>query len=336
MPGASWVFCPFSGRGRLFVKRYAAERFIQMLVILFGTSFIIFFLFAMLPGDYIDSNVNLTPERAKELKALYGLDQPIWRRYVTWLGNVFSGDLGFSLKYQENVLSLLQKYVWNSFFVAFLALLITWSAAMITGVISAVRKYSWFDGIVTFLVFASMAFPSFFISLLFIKWFGVDLKILPVGGMIDTGSTSSGFSYVLEAARHMILPVVILSMLGIGSLTRYFRSGMFDVIRQDYIRTARAKGLKERTVIWKHALKNALIPAVTLLAFELPGLFSGAIIIEQIFGWPGVGRIQLESVHYRDYPVLMAFTLFLSCLTIVGNFLADIAYAAIDPRVRLK
>ncbi|KMO07775.1 ABC transporter permease, partial [Bacillus amyloliquefaciens] len=140
----------------------------------------------------------------------------------------------------------------------------------------------------------------------------------------------------LEAARHMILPVVILSMLGIGSLTRYFRSGMLDVIRQDYIRTARAKGLKERTVIWKHALKNALIPAITLLAFELPGLFSGAIIIEQIFGWPGVGRIQLESVHYRDYPVLMAFTLFLSCLTIVGNFLADIAYAAVDPRVRLK
>ncbi|MDR7907951.1 ABC transporter permease [Bacillus velezensis] len=318
------------------MKRYAAERFIQMLVILFGTSFIIFFLFAMLPGDYIDSNVNLTPERAKELKALYGLDQPIWQRYVTWLGNVLSGDFGFSLKYQENVLSLLRKYVWNSFFVAFLALLVTWSAAMITGVISAVRKYSWFDGIVTFLVFASMAFPSFFISLLFIKWFGVDLKILPVGGMIDTGSTSTGFSYVLEAARHMILPVVILSMLGIGSLTRYFRSGMLDVIRQDYIRTARAKGLKERTVIWKHALKNALIPAITLLAFELPGLFSGAIIIEQIFGLPGVGRIQLESVHYRDYPVLMAFTLFLSCLTIVGNFLADIAYAAVDPRVRLK
>lgn len=335
-PGASWEFCPFSGKEGLFVKRYAAERFIQMLVILFGTSFIIFFLFAMLPGDYIDSNVNLTPERAKELKALYGLDQPIWQRYVTWLGNVLSGDFGFSLKYQENVLSLLRKYVWNSFFVAFLALLVTWSAAMITGVISAVRKYSWFDGIVTFLVFASMAFPSFFISLLFIKWFGVDLKLLPVGGMIDTGSTSTGFSYVLEAARHMILPVLILSMLGIGSLTRYFRSGMLDVIRQDYIRTARAKGLKERTVIWKHALKNALIPAITLLAFELPGLFSGAIIIEQIFGWPGVGRIQLESVHYRDYPVLMAFTLFLSCLTIVGNFLADIAYAAVDPRVRLK
>lgn len=143
------------------MKRYAAERFIQMLVILFGTSFIIFFLFAMLPGDYIDSNVNLTPERAKELKALYGLDQPIWQRYVTWLGNVLSGDFGFSLKYQENVLSLLRKYVWNSFFVAFLALLVTWSAAMITGVISAVRRYSWFDGIVTFLVFASMAFPSF-------------------------------------------------------------------------------------------------------------------------------------------------------------------------------
>ncbi len=318
------------------MKRYILHRFLQMIIILFGTSFIIFFLFAMLPGDYIDSNINLSPERAQELKALYGLDQPILQRYFTWLGNALHGDFGYSLKHQENVISLLNKYVWNSFIVAIIALFLTWTIALLTGVFSAIKQYSWFDGCVTFLVFAAMSFPSFFISLLFIKWFGVDLQILPIGGMIDTGSHSTGFANILEVGKHMILPVIILTLLSVGSLTRYFRTGMLEVIRQDFIRTARAKGLKERTVIFKHALKNAILPAITLLAFELPGLFSGAIIMEQIFNWPGVGRIQLESVSFRDYPVLMAFTLFLSSLTIIGNFLADITYAAVDPRIRLK
>lgn len=318
------------------MKRYILHRFLQMIIILFGTSFIIFFLFAMLPGDYIDSNINLSPERAQELKALYGLDQPILQRYFTWIGNALHGDFGYSLKHQENVISLLNKYVWNSFIVAIIALFLTWTIALLTGVFSAIKQYSWFDGCVTFLVFAAMSFPSFFISLLFIKWFGVDLQILPIGGMIDTGSHSTGFAYILEVGKHMILPVIILTLLSVGSLTRYFRTGMLEVIRQDFIRTARAKGLKERTVIFKHALKNAILPAITLLAFELPGLFSGAIIMEQIFNWPGVGRIQLESVSFRDYPVLMAFTLFLSSLTIIGNFLADITYAAVDPRIRLK
>lgn len=318
------------------MKRYILHRFLQMIIILFGTSFIIFFLFAMLPGDYIDSNINLSPERAQELKALYGLDQPILQRYFTWLGNALHGDFGYSLKHQENVVSLLNKYVWNSFIVAIIALFLTWTIALLTGVFSAIKQYSWFDGCVTFLVFAAMSFPSFFISLLFIKWFGVDLQILPIGGMIDTGSHSTGFAYILEVGKHMILPVITLTLLSVGSLTRYFRTGMLEVIRQDFIRTARAKGLKERTVIFKHALKNAMLPAITLLAFELPGLFSGAIIMEQIFNWPGVGRIQLESVSFRDYPVLMAFTLFLSSLTIIGNFLADITYAAVDPRIRLK
>lgn len=322
--------------GEEYMKQYVFNRFLQMVVILFGTSFIIFFLFAMLPGDYIDSNINLTPQRAHELKELYGLDKPVLERYFTWLGNVLHGDFGYSLKHQEKVLSLLNKYVWNSFFVAIISLILTWSIALVTGVISAIRQYSWFDGFVTFLVFAAMSFPSFFISLLFIKWFGVDLKILPIGGMIDTGSNSTGIAYLLEVGKHMILPVSVLTLLSIGSLTRYFRTGMLEVIRQDYIRTARAKGLKERVVVFKHALKNAILPAITLLAFELPGLFSGAIIMEQIFNWPGVGRIQIESVGFRDYPVLMALTMFLSFLTIFGNFLADVAYAAVDPRIRLK
>ncbi len=312
------------------------RRFLQMIPTLIGVSIIIFFLFALLPGDYIDSNRKLTPERAHELKVMYGLDKPILQRYFYWVRDVATGNFGFSLKYQEPVTSLLNKFIWNSFIVAVTAMILTWSIALIVGVISAIRQYSLFDSLVTLGVFTAMSFPSFFLGLLMIKIFAVDLKLLPIGGMIDTGSITTGFAHIAEVIRHMILPVLILTLLSIGSLTRYFRTSMLDVIRLDFIRTARAKGLKERTVIFKHALKNAILPAITLLGFELPGLFSGAIITEQIFNWPGIGRVQLEALGFRDYPVLMALTMLLSCLTIAGNFLADILYAAADPRIRLK
>lgn len=307
-----------------------------MIPTLIGVSILIFFLFAAMPGDYFDSFVRLNPSRLAELKALYGLDQPVVKRYFMWISGVLSGNLGFSLKYQEPVTSLLNKYMWNSFIVAIVSVIISWTAALIIGVASAVKQNSWFDRIITVGVFVFMSFPSFFLGLLMIKFISVDLNILPIGGMIDTGSTTTGFSYILEVGKHMVLPVTLLTLLSLGSLTRYFRSGMIDVIKMDFIRTARAKGLKEKTVIVRHALRNAILPAITLLAFELPGLFSGAIITEQIFNWPGVGHIQLEAVSTRDYPVLMSFTLLLAALTILGNLLADVLYAYADPRIRLK
>ncbi|ABS20586.1 ABC transporter permease [Bacillus cytotoxicus] len=318
------------------MKTYIIRRLLQMIPTLFGTSIIIFFLFALLPGDYIDSNPKITPERAAELRELYGLNKPIMERYFHWLGNALQGNFGFSLQYQESVTSLLNKFIWNSFMVAIVALFLIWLIALIVGVFSATKQHSLFDKLVTVGVFAAMSFPSFFIGLFLIKVFAVDFHLLPIGGMIDVGSNSTGFAYVLEVAGHMILPVFILTLLGVGSLTRYFRTSMLEVVRQDYIRTARAKGLKEKAVIYKHALKNAILPAITLLAFELPGLFSGAIIIEQIFNWPGIGSIQLEALNFRDYTVLMGFTMFLSVLTIVSNFLADIVYAVVDPRIRLQ
>ncbi|WP_238916188.1 ABC transporter permease [Clostridium sp. YIM B02555] len=318
------------------MKKYILRRVLIMIPTLIGVSILIFFLFAAMPGDYFDSFVRLNPSRLAELKALYGLDQPVVKRYFMWISGVLSGNLGFSLKYQEPVTSLLNKYMWNSFIVAIVSVIISWTAALIIGVASAVKQNSWFDRIITVFVFVFMSFPSFFLGLLMIKFISVDLNILPIGGMIDTGSTTTGFAYILEVGRHMVLPVSLLTLLSLGSLTRYFRSGMIDVIKMDFIRTARAKGLKEKTVIVRHALRNAILPAITLLAFELPGLFSGAIITEQIFNWPGVGHIQLEAVSTRDYPVLMSFTLLLAALTILGNLLADVLYAYADPRIRLK
>ena len=276
--------------------RYTLRRFAQMVFMLFLLSILVFFLFALMPGDFFSGNRKLKPARLAELRALYGLDQPTIVRYFIWLKNVFHGDFGWSLQYNEPVTRLLKTYMMNSFIVALAAVVIAWTVAVVIGVFSATHQYSLVDKLVTVVVFASLSFPSFFIGLLAIKFFAVDLRWLPTGGMVDTGSNSTGFAYVLEVLRHMIMPTLLLAFFSAGSLTRYFRSGMLDVLRMD---------------------------------------FSGAIITEQIFNWPGIGSIQLAALNARDYEVLMTCTLLLSFLTILANFLADIMYAAADPRVRL-
>lgn len=260
------------------MKTYIIRRLLQMIPTLLGTSIIIFFLFALLPGDYIDSNPKITPERAAELRELYGLNKPIVERYFHWLGNALQGDFGFSLQYQESVTSLLNKFIWNSFIVAIIALFFIWLIALIIGVFSATKQHSLFDKLVTIGVFAAMSFPSFFIGLFLIKVFAVDFKLLPIGGMIDVGSNSTGLAYGIEVAKHMVLPVFILTLLGVGSLTRYFRTSMLEVVRQDYIRTARAKGLKEKTVIYKHALKMQFCRLLHCLHLNYQGCFQGQLL----------------------------------------------------------
>lgn len=317
------------------MTRFLLKRFALMALLLFGVSVLIFLLFALMPGDYFSSNRQLTPQRKAELRALNGLDQPLWLRYLGWLWSMLRGEFGYSLAYSRPVTELIGPLLFNSFLVAVSAFILTWLISIVSGVLSATRQYSWFDRLVTIWLFASLSVPSFFIGLLMIKFFAVDLHWLPTGGMLNTGSSSSGIDQAIEIGWHMVLPVAILTFLGVGSLTRYFRSGMLDVLRADFIRTARAKGLAERSVVFGHALRNALLPAITLLGFELPGLFAGAIITEQVFNWPGIGRMQLESVQTRDYAVLMTITMLLAFLTIAGSFIADVLYAVADPRVRL-
>ncbi|MCF3943738.1 ABC transporter permease [Oceanobacillus alkalisoli] len=318
------------------MNSYFIKRILYLIPTLIGASILIFFLYSLIPGDYVDTDPNLTAERKAELKELYGLDQPVITRYFTWVGNLFQGDLGYSLQFQRPVTEVLGNYIWSSFFVALASLIITWFLAIIIGVISATRHYSLFDSTVTFLVFAAMATPSFFLGLIMIKFFAVDLGWFPAGGMITTGSNFTGLEYFKDLAEHMILPVLVLVMLSVGGLTRYFRTNMLEVVRQDFVRTARAKGLKERVVIFKHAFRNAMLPAITLFAFELPALFSGAIITEQIFNWPGIGAIYMQAFTVRDYPLLMGFTMFIAVLTVISNLIADLLYGVADPRVRLK
>lgn len=317
------------------MSTYLTKRLLFIVAITFAASFLIFSLYAMTPGDYITSNIKLTPERKAELREIYGLNKPMLERYVLWLKNALQGDLGFSLAQAKPVLKLFNEYIWNSFLLAIVSTFFTWFIAVVIGVIAAYKQYSWFDTLVMIAIFAAMSIPSFFIGLFLIKILAVDFKWLPPGGMITTGSVATGWAYVKEVIHHMILPVVVMTLLGVGSLTRYFRSNMIEVIRQDYIRTARAKGLKESKVLYKHALRNALLPAITLVGFELPALFGGSIILEKIFNWPGIGHLYMTSFGLRDYPLLMGFTMLIAILTVIGTLLSDILYRVADPRVRL-
>ncbi|QHW33457.1 ABC transporter permease [Paenibacillus rhizovicinus] len=317
------------------MSTYITKRILYMIVILFAASFLIFCLYALTPGDFITGNIKLTPERKAELREIYGLNKPVIERYAIWMKNAFHGDFGYSLSQQKPVLTLFNQYIWNSFLLAVVSTFLTWLIAVVVGVVAAYKQYSWFDTIVMVALFAAMSIPSFFIGLFLIKMLAVDWKWLPPGGMLTTGSNSTGMAYIKEVIHHMILPVMVMTLLGVGSLTRYFRSNMIDVIKQDYIRTARAKGLKERKVLFTHALRNALLPAITLVGFELPALFGGSLIIEKIFNWPGIGQLYMQSFSLRDYPLLMGFTLFIAILTVIGTLVSDILYHVADPRVRL-
>ncbi|AWB44788.1 diguanylate cyclase [Paenibacillus sp. CAA11] len=317
------------------MSTYLIKRLTYMLIILLAASLLIFSLYALTPGDFVSGNMKLSPERKAELREIFGLNKPLMERYITWMKNALHGDFGYSLAQQKPVLQLFNEYIWNSFLLAIVSTFFTWLLAVIIGVIAAYKQYSWFDSIVMVFIFAAMSIPSFFIGLFLIKILAVDLKWLPPGGMLTTGSTATGLAYVKEVIHHMTIPVIVMTLLGVGSLTRYFRGNMIDVIQQDYIRTARAKGMKERKVLFTHALRNALLPAITLVGFELPGLFGGSLIIEKIFNWPGIGQLYMSSFSVRDYPLLMGFTMFIAILTVIGTLLSDILYRLADPRVKL-
>lgn len=319
--------------------QYIVRRLLQMIPIVIGISFIIFGIFALAPGDFIDANMstsNMTAERIEELKEVYGLTGPIHERYAKWASRALVGDWGQSLQFKKPVMDVIDDYIWNSFILSVLAQFISILIAVPIGVLSATKQYSFFDKFFTVFAFIGLALPSFFMGLVCMKIFAVDMKVLPLGGLVTAGANYTGWAHIKDMALHLIMPVFVLGFLGIGSLVRYTRTAMLEVIKQDYIRTARAKGLSERTVIYKHAFRNALIPIITLLGLMLPSLFSGAILTETIFAYPGIGKIALGAILKRDYFLLMGFNMLMAILTLTGNLIADLLYAAADPRVRLK
>ena len=317
------------------MTQYLIRRLLQGLMTLLAITVIVFLLASAYPGGIMsayEENPNATAEDLARLRAKYGLDDPLPVRYFKWLGNVARGDLGTSFVSKQPVLVEIGERLPNTLLLMGVALVVTLLLAIPLGIVSALRQYSLLDTILTALAFAGNSLPVFWFGLLLIIVFHVWLRWFPGSGMTTLGKPFS----LIDLAWHMALPVSMLALVTAAGYMRYMRSSMLDVKTQDYMRTARAKGLAERQVNLRHGLRNALIPLVTLLAFEIPALFGGALYTETIFSWPGMGRLFYERAVKGDMPMTMALVLIFSALTIVSMFLADIVYTLLDPRIKLE
>lgn len=329
------------------MQRYILRRLLQMIPIGLGISVLMFALLTLAPGDPVDllisSDPRVKPADVARLKRIYGLDQPIHIRYVKWLGRTATGDLGFSRTYKEPVTNLMRDRIGNSLWLTITAFFLALIVAVPVGIYSALKQYSFWDYFATTFTFFGVSIPIFWFAIMTIylfavwhPWSGVPALswlVLPPGG-ISTPGVAAGTAFLLDRLKYMILPSIVLALLSMASYTRYTRSSMLEVIRQDYVRTARAKGLAESTVVNKHALRNALIPLVTIVALSISGLFAGAPITETVFAWPGVGRLLVESVLNGDYLTAQAVLMFLAALVLIFNLVADVGYALLDPRIR--
>jgi peptide/nickel transport system permease protein len=313
--------------------RYALRRLLQAVPLLLGISVASFLILSAVPGGPLSAYENspgITPEDLQRLEHSFGLDQPFHVRYLSWLGKFVTGDWGYSYATHLPVLGMIGERLPNTLYLMTTVYVVTLAIAIPIGIFTALRQYSAFDHVVTGATFVGLSTPTFWLGLLLIIIFGLYLRLLPLGGM-----TSPGASFdLIDRLRHLVLPVATLSYVGIGHYVRYLRSSLLETFNQDYIRTARAKGLAEFVVVGRHALKNAAIPLVTVAAVDLPELFVGALVTEQIFGWPGMGRLFWDAATRADYPILMGILSVAASLIILANLLADVIYGYLDPRIR--
>ena len=312
--------------------RFLVSRLLQAFVVLAVMSALVYGLIGLMPGDPVDimitSNPDLTPADAERLRALYGLDRPLAERYWNWLSAALAGDLGYSRVHPMPVMELLLPRLGNTLLLVGTSLVLAAAIAVPVGVYAAVRPYRLPDTMINLACFAGISVPPFWLALMMMMLFAVTLGWLPAGGMATPGA--SGF---WDRAEHLVLPVMTLTLASVGGYTRYVRAAMMEQLRQDYVRTAMAKGVAARAVVWRHALRNAMIPVVTILALEVGTLFSGALITETMFGYLGMGKLIYDSIMGNDYNVALAGLLFATVMTVFGSLLADIAYVGLDPRI---
>jgi peptide/nickel transport system permease protein len=320
--------------------RHILKRLAQAVPLTWGILTITFFISHMAPGDPMDMYLEeqrqrqVAPEIIELLRQKYGLDLPIHVQYVKWLGNVVKGDFGESFRYRRPVLDLIAERIPYTLQLTLLALLFSTSLGIIIGIVSAVKQYSALDKSVTLGSLVIYSIPGFWMALMLVLVFAVYLGWLPTSQTrsMDYEFFSLG-GKILDRLWHLILPVFVLGIGSAAHKARYVRNRLLEVLNEEYILSARARGLKEKMVIFKHALRNAMIPLVTILGLHLPALLSGSVLIESIFAWPGMGTLAVGAVGGRDYPVMMATLMISAVLTILGNLLADITYVALDPRV---
>lgn len=332
--------------------KYIVKRLLISIIVLLGVSILIYILMRMMPMDYIESKYatqiqqgTVTEEDVMRFKALYGLsDNSFWgilSGYFKWLSNMLKGDLGTSFKYEMEVATVIADKMWISFAIAIVATILQFLIAIPLGISSATHQYSIRDYTVTVFTMMGLSLPTYFFAAICIKFFALDLGILPPSGLV-TGAASYATDFagqmakLGDMARHLVLPIFVSVLLSLGGLMRYTRTNTLEVLSADYIRTARAKGLSERKVIYKHAFRNTLIPLATLLAGILPSLFGGMMITEEVFGIDGIGRLAYLALKEGDIPFVMGYNMFLAILTVIGTLLSDIMYSIVDPRVKLS
>ena len=319
------------------MSKYFIRRLLILIPVLAGISLVLFTILALAPGDPFEelaTNPNVPPEVRANLRAQFGLDDPIAVRYVRWFTAMIRGDWGFSFVSRVNVVTLIMQRLPITIWVIGSAQLLGLLIAIPIGVYSATRPYSLFDQIATTCAFLGFSLPTFFTGLLFILFFSIYLDWLPFIYRADI--TATGWRWWWEHIRQAIMPVAVLGLAQAAQITRFMRSAVLDVIQLDYVRTARAKGLAERITVVKHVVRNALIPVVTLLSLQVPGIFAGALITEQIFRVPGIGSLLISSILANDTPVIMAVTFVFACLVILFNLLADLLYGWLDPRIAYR
>ncbi len=313
--------------------KYILKRILIAIPVLIGITIIDYGIMCMAGSPLAMLQGPRVSESALEAKKIaLGLDKPFYVQYFIWLGQLLHGNMGYSVKSYQSVSSMIGSHLGPTLLLMGVSLIISLLIAIPAGIYSAIHQYSKGDYTVVTLSFLGSSIPSFFLSLLLIYIFTVKLRLLPSSGMSTLGTKGS----VSDVARHMVMPVIVLAASMAGSNIRYIRSAVLEILQQDYLRTAWAKGIGRFKVIYKHALRNALVPIVTVIGMEIPVLFGGAIIIEQVFSWPGLGLMTMSAISNRDYPVIMGVCLLSAVVVLAGNLVTDILYALVDPTIQLQ
>lgn len=325
--------------------KYVLKRLLYVVFVFLVVSVLMYAIYKAVPGDPValmldSSKKQMDPAQYEQIyqqtRERLGLDKPIPVQYGIWLGNMLTGDFGFSTKYKQPVIQIVAAPLENTLMLNLFSLVLAFAITIPLGIVTAVRKNTVFDQAVQVGTIIGYSLPSFVIALVCIYLFAVRFQIFPISGSITAGSTATGMEAFADRMYHMALPLIVMTLTSLGSITRYTRAAMIDVLTQDYIRTARAKGLREKVVIYSHAFRNALIPLITILTTWLVSAFSGSIVIETIFGWNGIGKVLFDALQQRDFMVVLAMQMFYVLLTLAGNLIMDIGYALVDPRIKLE
>ncbi len=316
---------------------YIIRRLLQTVVMVLLLSYFCFYIMTLMPGDpvelMIQSNPKITSEDITRLRNLYGLDQPAYKRYLNWAGSIVEGDLGYSRTYRVPVSELIGPKLFNTFLLSMASLVLSLAIAIPLGVFSALKPGSKADYLTNFFAFAGISVPSFWLGIVLIILFSVWIPLFPAGGTFTIGADGGSF---LDRAKYLVLPTISLAYMQIGTFVRYTRSAMLEAMRNDYIRTAKAKGLSRQEVIWKHGFRNALLPLITIVTLSLSGIFGGALITESVFAYQGVGKLVLDSIIGNDFNVAMISFIISVTMVLLMNLLADILYGFADPRISFK